>query len=538
MPKYIAEVDFENGIDKSWVYRKDSIQLYRTRDGFYHVELGAFSGIRRLRFPNFKAKEVGDFDLEMTFRIPNPNPLTTGFGFFIETPNGVYNFLTNLTDVQINKIQNYQVEFIQDWTAFNIEDQLEPYKLTVRKLNGEVLFFINEQFVTKIHQPDFQMKSCGIQTLAWHTIVEIESIQVFNWVQDIDAPVIIQEEEEEVANAKPIEFLYPPYNGFITEDSTLNTRVCLRKNGDINDQTLVFYVNGIPYPMPNVRGDFIVDTCGQLAHQNLPLVKGENILQVRFIDEEGIEYESDKLRVLSMGDQGKNYAVYIAVGNYSDNSIRPLPQVFEETRALKNVIESNYTFNSSEAIFLENPNKQNLIDVFNRLDTLVKPQDRLLIFYSGHASSVYQTGEGAWQLEDAIKNMPETHLSYGELNGFIRQINADNTLIIADACHSGALIETPLVRGSDCAIGDMKRSTQAMTSSQSDQYAPGESVFVQVLKEQLENNPNDCISADDLFKLVKPIVIRNNGSVTHTPQFGELSNLPNEDGGMFIFYKK
>jgi hypothetical protein len=119
------------------------------------------------------------------------------------------------------------------------------------------------------------------------------------------------------------------------------------------------------------------------------------------------------------------------------------------------------------------------------------------------------------------------------LRDFIGSIQTRHTVLIADACFSGAIFKTRAAFAAP-SQGIQKLyelpSRKAMTSGIL-QQVPDESVFIKYLIKRLEENEEKYLPSEVLFSSFKTAVMENSSNV---PQFGTIQNVGDE-GGDFIF---
>ena len=122
------------------------------------------------------------------------------------------------------------------------------------------------------------------------------------------------------------------------------------------------------------------------------------------------------------------------------------------------------------------------------------------------------------------------------LRDFIGSIQSKHTLLIADACFSGAIFKTR--SGFSEAPQGVQQlydlpSRKAMTSGVL-QVVPDESTFMKYLIDRLNNNKEKFLPSELLFSNLKTAVMNNSPNV---PQYGVIQNVGDE-GGDFIFIKR
>ncbi|HHL53182.1 MAG TPA: caspase family protein [Flammeovirgaceae bacterium] len=241
--------------------------------------------------------------------------------------------------------------------------------------------------------------------------------------------------------------------------------------------------------------------------------------------------------MLSELQKRKYYALFIAVQDYRDDQIVDLNQPIADARALRDELVAEYNFDPQDIIFLQNPDRTQIIETFDHLTNQVQPTDNLLIFYAGHGIWDDKIDQGYWLPADAKKSSKAAWLSNGTIRDYIRAIDSRHTLLITDACFGGGILKTRQAFTASRAMLEMYKlpSRKAMTSGAL-KTVPDKSVFVEYLIKALQHNNQPLLSADQLFNSFKYNVINNspNGQV---PQYGVIYQA-HDEGGEFIFLKK
>lgn len=322
-----------------------------------------------------------------------------------------------------------------------------------------------------------------------------------------------------------------PYSAFTSSTkATCEIKACIA--GSKPRKTEVF-INGKSFAS---RGFGVEDDCLENVQQTIRLENGRNEVQIVVTANDGSTVRSEK-RTIEYRPQssGNNHALILSVGNYPDASIANLSNPAKDGAKLRNVLTSQYTFNPADVYFLEHPTKEQILDRLAYLQDRLGPNDNLLIFYSGHG--IVRNEVGYWLPSDAKQSSRASWLSNAELRDYINGMKTKHTLVIADACFSGAILTGGYRDMNQFACQEMARmpSRRAMTSG-ANTVVPDNSVFFRYFIQNLENNTSSCITAEELYNKVKPAVIYNSPN-NHIPQFGVLPQAGDE-GGNFIFNRK
>jgi WD40 repeat protein len=280
--------------------------------------------------------------------------------------------------------------------------------------------------------------------------------------------------------------------------------------------------------------------------QNLSLIKGNNTIELVAINEKGImnkrilnvECTSDKAfssaePITPDIQNGQYYALIIGINEYQDEGIADLDRPIADAESLYNILISHYNFEKENVIFLKNPVLDQIILSLDELGQKLTTNDNLLIFYAGHGHWDEKGGLGYWLPSDAAMFNTVKWFRNSTLRDFIGSIQTRHTILIADACFSGAIFKTRAAFTQPSpGIERLYElpSRKAMTSGIL-QEVPDESVFIKYLIKRLEENEDKYLPSEALFSSFKTAVMNNSQNV---PQFGTIQNVGDE-GGDFIF---
>lgn len=281
---------------------------------------------------------------------------------------------------------------------------------------------------------------------------------------------------------------------------------------------------------------------------SIDLIRGFNTISFMMLDRNG-RMSSTQLLVNCLSEhapeqlvstpgifRGKYYALLIAVNDYTSGEISNLDYPARDAEAFGRVLSEHYTFEKENIFLLKNPTQGDIIVSLEKLSEMITPEDNLLIFYAGHGYWDKKGRIGYWLPSDATRKNTVNWFRNSTLRDFIGSIESRHTLLIADACFSGAILKTrdafPEVTGGIERLYDLP-SRKAMTSGVLEEV-PDESVFLRYLLKRLEENSDRFLSSEFLFSSFKPAVLNNSSTV---PQFGVIQNVGDE-GGDFIFIRR
>jgi len=234
----------------------------------------------------------------------------------------------------------------------------------------------------------------------------------------------------------------------------------------------------------------------------------------------------------------KYHAIFIAENIYND-PIPDLEHPINDARALKNILQNEYTFDAANIDTLYNRSRVEIMQKIDQVSSSLDSNDNLLIFYAGHGTTTLNrdnTRDGYLIPSDAISNSKSTYISLFDLKSVIKNSNAKHILLIADACFSGALTrELPKDASAAIKLQYETTSRAAMTSGNLT-TVPDVSKFLFYLKQKLNENKEKYLSAKKLFDSFSEIVLNNTDPPT-APLFRGIQDVGDE-GGQFIFIRK
>ena len=231
---------------------------------------------------------------------------------------------------------------------------------------------------------------------------------------------------------------------------------------------------------------------------------------------------------------GKFYAVVIGESQY--RKFESLPTAVDDARAVSQLLSSKYGFTVTR---LENAKAQQILDAIRATGKQMTNRDNLLVFYAGHGE--LRGGKGYWQPVDADFEM-NNWLSPAVIRDVLLDHPARRTLLIADSCHSGALVRGELL--SAPSADRVEKRSRLIISSGGDapiiDSADGHhSVFTRALLEALDDPTTDTLDIQTLYPSIRNRVIdaaRRAGHEQH-PELAVIAEVGDE-GGTFYFVRR
>ena len=369
--------------------------------------------------------------------------------------------------------------------------------------------------------------------------------------QQADTAVKVIEPQEPDEKQEVVEI--PVIEPTIPENSVIEILSPAHHDGIINhDQSTVFLIGRVTDPEGTgaimVNKNWITLSEAGIFECKMNLVKGANPVKLLTVNKMGKMFEINIVINCSADDasveapgvpdiyRSKYYALLIGVNDYRSDEIADLDNPIRDAENLYNVLSSTYTFDTNNIYLLKNPTQSEIIMKLDELSRELTSDDNLLIFFAGHGYWDKQGSVGYWFPSDATRGSTVNWFRNSTLRDFIGSIQTKHTLLIADACFSGAILKTrasfpEAPQGIEKLYGLPSR--KAMTSGILEEV-PDESVFIRYLIKRLKDNEEEFLPSELLFSSFKTAVMNNSSTV---PQFGVIQNVGDE-GGYFVFIKR
>jgi hypothetical protein len=344
----------------------------------------------------------------------------------------------------------------------------------------------------------------------------------------------------------------PPKITITSPDTTRAIRIASRQSGllvtglaESGTGVSEVTVNGLPAELDE-KGNF---------SREVFLKIGENKIQVAAQDIKGqsstkefsIRRESGKVMQArneipvptSFIGASTFHALLIAVQDYDSKDVTRLDNPIADARRLKEVLTTHYTFDPSNVIILENPDRRTIYKTLQVMRKQLTERDSLLIFYAGHGMWVDDMKQGFWLPRDASGvNDPSDWIPNSTIRDYIKAFHARHVLLVADSCFSGGIFRVreafppePLAIEKIFEMNSRKAITSGSLKS-----VPDRSVFVEFLVKRLKDNHDPYLDSQKLFTSLREAVI-NNSPTSQTPLYGAISEAGDE-GGDFVFVRR
>ena len=242
---------------------------------------------------------------------------------------------------------------------------------------------------------------------------------------------------------------------------------------------------------------------------------------------------------------GKFYALVIRIDNYTDPDVNKLKKPVRDADRFYNIITTRYLFEKSNVEFLKDPSMAEIADAFDAFAKKVGTSDNFLVFYEGQGYWDVSTETGFWLPSDAkgtgfwFLPSDETEskglawFSNSILGNYLRRINSRHTLLVANTCLEGSVLNAKSTgKVPAAAVSTLNELTGKKTiTSGVCSNNPVQSDFLKYLLDNLEKSSEKYLPSEKLFINALRSVSSNENVI---PRFGEIKN-SGDSGGDFIF---
>lgn len=538
----------------SWDMGQSMLQE-EIRDGDFFISTLSDKAYTKRR--SIPMNQTGNYEVEVRMRyVRGDQSSPSGLTFGRDVRGNEFNVLfTPDGTFRIVEVRNMRAYDLKGWQASGSLAKYSYNSLMVRKVAERWYFFINEELVAQMPSRDLFGTDFGF-TVGGSMAIEVDYLRV--------------SEIRTVDNTGPqIQLLSPS----ITHGPVLVNRNSQIIEGRVHDVSGVseLRINGYPIRLAD-DGAFMASLQMDGAYTSVEIVamdRFRNLTSLQFAYQLQVAPQQGPAQLATHAAShqqsgittsrpplppgytysrnpntrhplrgrnelgGKNYIVLIGVNEY--DYWNPLHNAVRDCNDLSYVLTSKYQFEEADVITLFNnqATRENILELFERLQDKVEENDNLLIYYAGHGYYDSQAGLGYWVPADARLNKVPDFIRNSAIHDYLRTIPSHHTLLIADACYAGSLFSSS--RG---IINESNKSRWAFTSGDIEKVwdgQPGEnSPFARYLIRYLNNNNAQSIRANDMINAVSMIVQRN---TSQNPRGDALMNVGDE-GGVFILYKK
>lgn len=544
----------------------------KIENGYLHFE--SLDYIPNADYLPMPFDESNDFEIEISVAFAGGDVLQAyglQWGKTAEDSKQFDFFVSGNGQYTIDKFTGEFTDYVP-FTASELVKKEGYNKLTVRKVNNEYYFFLNEMLVHQMPFEPFMGKNIGFQ-VGKKSSIKVDYIKVselintarFNpsqlMVMNYDfssstgelekgAPVTLKlalkNTGETVIENSKIELLLPNNTKCIGKKSTVLELIPANEEVKVDFQfyTEKEYANNKVKPQIQISNvditnagdlDFELVLKSKLPQADDQLLAA-NAMKFRGDPLKGIDIYSAQ-REMEIGDY---YALVIGIDKYS-GKWTPLDNAVNDAKAVEKLLVSKYNFSTIKTLYNDDATRENIISAFEWLGENVGVKDNVLIYYSGHGDFKEEYNKGFWVPVNATTFSASNYLSNSDIKAFLSGINSKHTLLISDACFSGDIFrgKTLTVPFSNenkyyhkvHALSSRKAISSGGLEPVMDGGKAGHSVFAYYLLQALEKNDNLFYDASQLFSDIKIPIVNNS---EQTPNFNPIRNTGDE-GGQFIF---
>jgi uncharacterized protein len=246
---------------------------------------------------------------------------------------------------------------------------------------------------------------------------------------------------------------------------------------------------------------------------------------------------------------GRYYAIVIGNQNYQSMEKLSTPKYDAERAA--SILADKYGFNVQ---ILEDANDVTMLKTINDLNSVLKPEDNVLIYYAGHGARLSngRNENGYWLPVNADAPPKDTFWVPNEqITGHLSRLPAKRVLVVADSCYAGLLSTDPSYLFLNDKVSYSKeyikyklpkRSRLLLASGGDkpvlDEGGGANSVFARAFLDELENNTG-ILSSPELFSRIRKRVevTAAKNKFVQSPEFKSIKGAGHEVGDFFFVPK-
>ena len=236
--------------------------------------------------------------------------------------------------------------------------------------------------------------------------------------------------------------------------------------------------------------------------------------------------------------RGKQWAVFIAIGKYSDLRWNSLPAAVQDAEGIKNILLDYYQIDEVRRLYDEEATYAGINRLFVELRDEVSPYDSVFIYHVGHGINNTETNATAWIPYDGIKDTlaQQNWFHHFRVRSLVNSLNVQHVFLVSDSCYSGDLLDGKKGEVVDLPANYSIKSRLVMTSGVSETVSAG-SEFADRFKNVLLYEPVDILTPNRIYDRI--INMQTTSRLTSSPGFGPLPNSTNHEiGGSFFFFRK
>lgn len=224
----------------------------------------------------------------------------------------------------------------------------------------------------------------------------------------------------------------------------------------------VVYINGNYVDLPNLS---VTESKPGVAVRRtfvLPLTQSENRIEISVLNTERLESLKllSNVRCTTPNAPSRLFVFTIGVSRYLDPTTSPEIKLCEAdaitvAKVLRKLGPSQVKRGRTTVtvpgqyaevivappLLSESATKENILQKLEAFVKKTRPEDHLIFFIAGHGTIDQDTGEYYFGCHDwDVTNLPQTALSFDQLDDVLKKAPTRNKLMIMDTCHSGDVI--------------------------------------------------------------------------------------------------
>lgn len=218
---------------------------------------------------------------------------------------------------------------------------------------------------------------------------------------------------------------------------------------------------------------------------------------------------------------------------------KPIPALetpISDVQEIGRILQERFGY---EVKVVRDARKLDVVNTLNQIGMETKPGDSVLVVYAGHGYLMDNTNMGYWIPVDGSTKSPANWISNTDISKFLKNIQAQQVILISDSCFSGSLTREEKILASSKNVDrnkiTNKRSVLAMSSGGeepvSDEGKEGHSIFAWSLIGALKS-AGALTPGAEIFQVVKTEVLKD---YPQEPQYGAVLSAGHMEGGEYLF---
>jgi hypothetical protein len=234
--------------------------------------------------------------------------------------------------------------------------------------------------------------------------------------------------------------------------------------------------------------------------------------------------------------RGANHLFVVGIDAYY--RLQKLDNAVRDAKAFRDVLLERYRFKENHVyeLYDAQATRRTIMGELRNLVSRLKPEDSLIMYFSGHGHYDEVLEEGYWVPVGATYEVVDEYIPYTFLQKIVRALEARHVLMVVDSCYSGAM----LVRERDLVMERLEKdpSRWLLASGRNEVVPDGSpldknhSPFAKELLDLLRNYSEDGLTTQMLIARMTENVSYNS---KQTP-IGQALQDVGHQGGQFVFY--